>query len=97
MYRTLNIHNREIGNIEITLWSYPKRGGAKTEVLETDCGYVSITQTEGFNVDNISIGSKGKLQIDVNIGEKAGKYIAELKDYADSDPPFKCLRIQAKT
>lgn len=97
MYRTLNIHNAGSGIIKITLWSFPKTGGAIQENIETECGYVAINQDEGFKVDNISVGLKGELRIDIDCGEKAGEHIVELKDYPDSDPPYKCLRIQAQT
>ncbi len=94
MYQTLNIHNSENGNIKITFWHYPEGGGAKQEVIETGCGYVAVTETDGFKVDSISVSWDGVLLVDINIGKEAGNYVTELKDFPDSEPPFKCLRIE---
>lgn len=93
MYQNLDIHNIESGIIKITFWRFPKKGGATCEDIKTECGYVSIDQQEGFFVGSISIDGKGELQIDVHINPESRKYIAKLKDFPDSTPPFKCLSI----
>lgn len=95
MHKTIDIHNQQTGIIEVVFWRFPGKGEVVREEFITDCGYVALTQKEGFVVDAISIGVKGELRVDVWMEPESGGYVTELKDFTDSTPPFKCLRIQA--
>ncbi len=99
-YRTVNFHNGESGLIRIKFWRYSdKLGGGLTahdENIETDCGMVAVTQSEGFAVVGAVIQvPSGVLKIDIDIETEKGEYVTELKNFPDSEPPFKCLRIES--